>query len=379
MRHESIDWERLDRYVSGEGTPEERAALERWIESDPELRALAEAMRLVGRPASTAPGEWDARAAWQSMQRKMRLAGRPPLRVIPAGTDAAPTPDPWRRRTHPRRRAWRPLAAAATIAVALGSGLLLWRSQTTSPTETVPAAVAIEMREFSTGRMQRSMLHLPDGSRVILAPETRIRVPATYTSTHGPRYLYLEGQAFFTVEHDDERPFRVYAANGIAEDLGTEFTVTAYPETDGLEVLVATGVVALHRLAPEAEEPGAESAETPAPLFTLTRGDFARLDSLGDATLTRGVDVDALTAWTAGRLVFDGTHLADAIPALERWYDIEIRLADPALARRRLTSTFGPEPLPQVLDLLALSLDLKVEQDGNTITLSPRSGARRPS
>lgn len=377
MKDETIDWERLDRYVSGEGTPEERAALERWVDSDPELRALAEAMRVVGRPVGAAPGEWDARAGWQSLQNKMRLAGRPQLRVITTGSDATPALDSRRRRAQPRRAVWRPLAAAASIVVALGSGLLLWRSQATSPTEP-PAAVAIEMREFSTGRMQRSMVYLPDGSRVVLAPETRIRVPTTYNSTHGPRDLYLEGQAFFTVEHDEERPFRVYAANGIAEDLGTEFTVTAYPETGGMEVLVATGAVALHRLEPGAEEVGTERAEMSVPLFTLMRGDFARLDSQGDATLTRGVDVDALTAWTAGRLVFDGTQMAEAIPALERWYDIEVRLADPALAKRRLTATFGPEPLPQVLELLALSLDLKVERDGNIVTLSPRSGARRP-
>lgn len=50
MDPHEIDWARLDRYVTRQGTPEELAELERWVNADPELRALAEAMRIVGRP-----------------------------------------------------------------------------------------------------------------------------------------------------------------------------------------------------------------------------------------------------------------------------------------------------------------------------------------
>ena len=79
MDRNSIDWERLDRYVTGRGTPEELAALEAWVSSDPELRAIAAAMRTAGRPPGVEPRPWDVRGAWQRLRRRM---GRAPLRIL---------------------------------------------------------------------------------------------------------------------------------------------------------------------------------------------------------------------------------------------------------------------------------------------------------
>lgn len=380
MDYDGIDWERLDRYVTGRGTPEELDALERWVDADPELRALADAMRTAGRPAGVAPGAWDTRAAWRRTQRFVR---RPPLRVVTpqTGGRSARRHPPTRRRAAATSTAWRALAAAAVVVVALGSALFIRRSE--GPRS---EAVAIEMREATTDRRQRMVLTLPDGSRVTLAPESRLRVPTTYSPTRGPRNLYLEGQAHFEVEHDGERPFRVHAATGVAEDLGTEFVVTAYPETDGMEVLVASGVVALHARSPEAERTSSDEATTrrdigvagrPQPLLTLSPGDLAHLDTAGTATLTRGVDVPARVAWTEGSLVFDGTRFGDAIPVLERWYDIEFRPMDERLADRRLTAMFGGEPLQKVLELLALSLELDIQQNGPHVTVTAASQRQR--
>lgn len=370
MDRNDFDWDRLDRYVTGSGSPEQLAALERWIDSDPELRALADSMRTIGRPPEAAAGEWDVRAAYDGLHRRMRLVGRPQLRVHSA--TGGKTQSRSERPERPRRRranVWPSLAAAAVAFFVIGSAVVIARLGRPAPED---AAVAVEIHEFTTGRRQRSIVDLPDGSRVILAPETRLRIPDTYTvHGRGPRDLFLEGQAHFQVEYDSARPFKVYAANGIAEDLGTEFVVTAYPETDGMEVVVASGTVALHARQSPGEVAAADSAARSRPLMTLTEGDLVRLDSGGAATVTHGIDVTARTAWTQGMIVFDGILLGDAIPVLERWYDIEIHLADRSLVNRRLTTTFGAEPLPQLLELLGMSLGLRVDHVGRSVTLSP--------
>lgn len=373
MEHDAIDWERLDRYVTGRGTPEELAALERWVDSDPALRALADAMRSAGLPPHTLPPDWDAGEAWQRVSGRMRLMERGPLRVIPGAGGARGSAAP----PSPRRlaRAWRSVAAAAAVVLAVGSVLMFSRHD---PEPDVAVAGAVEMQEFTTGPRQRSVLDLPDGSRVMLAPASRLRVPVTY-GARGARDLVLEGQAHFTVRRDTLRRFLVRTASGTAEALGTEFVVTAYAETRGMEVLLASGAVALHA-APVVPEPEmAAAAAVVPPLLTLAPGDLAHLDPAGVATLTSGVDVDARMAWTTGRIVFDGTRLGDAVPIMERWYDIEIRLADSALAGRRLTATFHGDPLPQVLELLAMSLDLDVQWRDGLVVLSMKSpgGSRR--
>jgi len=83
----------------------------------------------------------------------------------------------------------------------------------------------------------------------------------------------------------------------------------------------------------------------------------------------RGVDVDRYLAWTKGVLAFDGTPLSEVMPALERWYNVEIRLSDSALAARRLTATFQNEPIDLVLKRIALTLGLLVERGDGSVFL----------
>lgn len=360
MDDHGSEWERLDRYVSGRGTPDELEALRRWVESDPELRALAETMRTAGRCPETPPAAWNTRGNWQQLQRRMRWADRPPLRLTGSGDVSAPG---WR-----RAGGWRAVAAAAAVVLTAGTSLWIVSGQPALFRETV-VATAAPMREVAARRGQRISLDLPDGSRVVVAAESRLRIPVTYRAAAGVRDVYLEGEAYFEVDHDEARPFRVHAANGVAEDLGTEFVVTAYPETRGMQVVVASGAVALRTADTLRAQPRA--------LLTLTRGDLGRLDAAGAATLTRDVKLESYLAWVEGNLVFDGAPLRDVIPSLARWYDLDIRLTNAALGNRRLTATIRHQPAAQVIELLALSLDLRVQRNGQSVVLSPQSRPRR--
>jgi ferric-dicitrate binding protein FerR (iron transport regulator) len=342
------DWIRLERYVSGQGTSEERAELECWISGSAELRAVVEAMRGAGRAPGDQVQAWDADAAWRKVSRRMRWLRRPP--VAPGAGHAS---------------IWRAWAIAASIALAAGSSLYVIESLDRAIVPPAPP------REVMTRRGERAAFNLADGSRVILGAESRLSIPAAYNRQGSARELRLEGQGYFVVTHDSLRPFRVNTSLGIAEDLGTKFVVTTYPEARGMRVVVASGKVALRQPAA-----GRVPSVDTLPLVTLSSGDLARLDSAGTATVRR-VDPASYIAWTEGALVFNGTPLVDVIPQLARWYDLDIHLADNSLAARRLTATFRNQSVSQVLDLLALSLDLKVERDGRTVTLRPSSPSRR--
>jgi transmembrane sensor len=342
------DWIRLERYVSGQGTSDELAELEAWVSGSAELRAMAEAMGSGGRAAGEVQA-WDADAAWRKVSRRIRWFRRPPV-----------APGAGRHST-----VWLGWAVAACLALAAGSSLYVVELRDRAVASTAPS------REVTTRRGERAAFNLADGSRVILGAESRLSIPAAYNRPGAPRELRLEGQGYFVVTHDSLRPFRVKTSLGIAEDLGTEFVVTTYPEARGMRVVVASGKVALwHPGNPRT--PSADSL----PLVTLLPGDLARLDSVGTATVRR-VDPSPYVAWTGGALVFNGTPLSDVLPQLARWYDLDIHLADTSLATRRLTATFRDQSVSQVLDLLALSLDLKVERDGRAVTLRPSSSSRR--
>lgn len=341
MDWNSIDWERLDRYVAGRASADEMAALAAWVNADPELRILAAAMRAAGRPSGAERRDWDVRSAWQRLRRRM---GSPPLHLL---SPLSPRVQfPWSRK----------LTAAAVLILVAAASLLVygrWR------------AAATELRAFATRRSQTAVLELPDGSRLMLGPASRLRLPANGGAFRAgsARDAYLEGEAYLEVKHDAARPFRVHTAAGVVEDIGTEFLVSAYPDAPGMRVVVATGMVALYR------PPSAGAARRP--LLTLAHGDVAQVVADGVATVTHDVDVTSYIAWTRGDLGFDGTRLGDVVPALERWYDVNIRLTDSSLAERRLTATFRRESLSQVLELLALSLNVRVQRHGRTVVLTP--------
>jgi transmembrane sensor len=329
------DWERLERYIGRQGSPDDLAELERWIAASAELSALAAAMRTAGKPVDT-EATWDSDAAWRKISRRMRWVTR-----TRTGARAAP-------------RHWVPWAVAAGVLLASGASLLGIRARG----EWWHGHDAAPAREVTTRRGERAVFNLGDGSRVVLGAESQLTIPASYNRPGAGRKLRLEGEGYFQVRHDASRPFSVTTPHGVAEDLGTDFVVTTYPEIHGMRVVVASGAVAVRR--------------DSVPLVTLTRGDLGTLDSAGTATVSR-VDPAEYLAWTGGALVFDGTPLSEVRPALERWYDLDISLADSSLGARRLTATFKDQSSPQVLDLIALSLDLQVEREGRRVRFRPSS------
>jgi transmembrane sensor len=223
------------------------------------------------------------------------------------------------------------------------------------------------MREYATTRGQLASIYLADGTRVVLAPESRLHVPESIadrsvsSQTATGRDVTLEGAAYFEVVHDANRPFSVATAAGVARDLGTEFEVRAYVSARPMQVTVVSGVVELQR--------GVQDAR---PIATLRRGDRGTLSSAGNFTLAQNVDLRPTLAWTKGSLVFNRIPVSEVVLELSRWYDLDIRLSQDINPNRRLVLTLDNESAKDALNLVALSLGLRAEEQGRLVTLYPR-------
>jgi ferric-dicitrate binding protein FerR (iron transport regulator) len=172
----------------------------------------------------------------------------------------------------------------------------------------------------------------------------------------------LEGEAYFEVAHDQVRPFTVRAGDLVAQDLGTEFTVRAYPEDAGAQVVVRQGRVAIRA----AERANSARERVVAP------GQLGRLGGGGEP-MVEPADTAALFAWTEGRLVFTNTPLRGAVRQIERWRDVEIRLSSPDIGERQFTTSFGNESTSAILEVIGTGLGLDVVQTGpRTYTLRPK-------
>src|SRR5436190_22391247 len=314
----------LERYLAGETSARDAEIVREWLAEDATNAQILADLRLIKHVAHDTPPPTSVDAAWIQAVKTLGLGRK--SRVL-------------------RRLLMVALATAAVLIAVIGGARVLRR--------------APQWKEYATAPAQRMVIRLQDGTQVTIAPKSRVRYTADYGATH--RDLYLDGEAYFQVAPDSQRPLRVHTAGSLTEDLGTAFVVRAYADQIAIEVVVAEGRVALSR--------ADTAAASRPPALVLEARDLGRLDASGVATRRRGVDVERQLAWTRGVLAFDGAPLGDVVRTLGRWYNVDIRLADSALAARRLTASFQNEPIDLVLHRIALTLGLRVERAGGAALL----------
>jgi transmembrane sensor len=232
-----------------------------------------------------------------------------------------------------------------------------------------PPTAAPAPREVVTAMGERSSLTLSDGSRITVLAGSRLTIPGDL-GRGGRRQVWLEGEAFFDVVHDSLRPFVVHTRHGVAEDLGTEFVVSTYPEMSGMRLAVREGLVALRSATDTA--PAAKATFPPPPADTIALlgpGDVARVSRDGAVAVARHQDVGGFFAAAEGVLALQAVPLRDAIPRIERWYAITIAVPDRALLARRVTGTFREESAESALGSVAMALEARAVWTGTRVTL----------
>lgn len=327
---DSPDWQLIDRYLAGESSPEERAFVQAWIDARPGRAETLASLRTSNRAPKD---QWDVGAAWSRFSQRVQ----PPLvRELPV-------------RRAGSTMIWR-IAALIVIAVGLPAAwMVARRARPVAP---------LAMREVFTLNGQRTTITLDDGSRVSLNGASHLRYDAAFGKKH--RDVYLDGEAFFEVSHDASRPFRVHAHAALAEDLGTKFTVSAYPDQPSVEVAVSEGLVALGRDSVAGAQP-----------VRLSADDVGVLAESGAPTVTHSASLDRYTGWTGGSLVLDGVSLRRATAELQRWYDVDITITDSALAARPVVARFHGESAQRAIEALSLALGARVDRRGSTYVISP--------
>jgi transmembrane sensor len=204
----------------------------------------------------------------------------------------------------------------------------------------------------------RDSITLSDGTRVLLAPGSRLTVAEGFDG--GTRSVTLEGAAFFDVKHDDAHPFTVRAAGAEIRDVGTAFTV----KTDakgGVSVSVTHGIVAVR-----------DSAVATEKAVELRAGDRGVLTG-GEVAVARGAVTDDDLNWTRGELSYRDASLSEVQADLKRWYGLNLLVADTALARLTVTMPAQADSA-RVISTIAAALGADVEQRGDTVIL--RSAGR---
>lgn len=212
-----------------------------------------------------------------------------------------------------------------------------------------PGQPTVPATTYSTANGQRANVTLADGSSVLLNVGSRLVVPAGFGTT--TRALSLTGEALLTVVRHDGLPLTVQTGGTTARVLGTTFLVRRYATDSVTTVAVREGKVAV------------QSAVVPA---------HYQVDVASNGrSIIRPLRTEEFT-FATGTLTLDWMPVHEAVPALSRWYDVTIVLADSALARRPMKGAFAAGTAADLAAILRYTLRARVEVDGRTLTIFPQ-------
>ncbi|GGF16356.1 FecR family protein [Echinicola rosea] len=256
--------------------------------------------------------------------------------------------------TPPPRRGFFGWAKVAVVAILmLGAAAVAWEiKQTDTPQEVVQSPSWI-VRTNHAG--QKSIVHLPDGSKVVLNASSTIRYRDDFGKVN--RDLSLQGEAFFDVKRDVAKPFSVMTGKVTTTALGTSFNVSAFDQAHP-SIKLATGIVEIRRENPEKEEK-----------LKLVPGEEAFMDP-DNSLAKRQFDVSSAFLWKDGVLFFDRTPFGEVVKTLERWYAVEITVRHHPENKTPLVSgRFDNDHLDNVLTSIGYSLRFSHEIDQKKVTI----------
>ena len=264
-------------------------------------------------------------------------------------------------------------AAAACIAIAV---LLVVMQRPVQKQDNKQALLSDHIETSKPG--EKRTLLLSDGSKVTLNAGSTFTISKNFNEQL--REVTLEGEAYFDIVHNPEKPFIIHTTSMNIKVLGTIFNVKAYPTDKTLETSLIRGSVEVTLknendrkviLHPDEKivlinplfrnEPQARSApkeETKKEKYTI-------------ANLTYDADSSRLeVSWMKDRFAFNDNSFEEVATELERWYGVSVQFEDDIVKQYRFTAIFDHKTIPEVLNALQLSRYFNYTiENGNIITI----------
>ena len=332
-----IPWDLIVSKLKNELTAEEEKRLNDWLpdhaELFDELAALWDKIQLKSMHYNP-----DADYYWNELSRRMH--GETTKSKHKDSAHLEP-------KRHRQLSQWTYWAAACAIVVIIASFFAgQWMG--------VPEAISLEYACVSG----KSSASLPDRSLVWLHNDTKLVCNVTQQGGK-ERIVSLEGEAYFDVAHDEDRPFVVQTEGMTIRVHGTKFNVEAFPETENTYVSLVEGSVSL---------------ETATEHRYLMPGETATYDRKYGRLSIAADDVVFASSWMQEQIVFEQRSLRDICRFLSKWYHVKITL-EPAIADKfRYTFTLRNESLEEILRLMTRINPIEYTfNDENELTIFNKS------
>lgn len=217
--------------------------------------------------------------------------------------------------------------------------------------DTIYQSKSLEWNTLTVPPKQDYHIELADGTEVHLNASSTLRFPFIFPGK--TREVYLEGEAYFTVAHNPERPFIVHTGTTSVIALGTAFNVNSYDNNTVTTSLVqGTVVTDVGDSLDVTLKPGFEAIYHPGERFKVKRF---------DETVTLG--------WREGVYRFRNRPMEELRPVLQRWFGLKLDFsAAPSFQNTHFSGSLEKDKkVEDFLDEICKQLKLDYQIYDNTV------------
>jgi ferric-dicitrate binding protein FerR (iron transport regulator) len=317
----------LVKHLTGEATEAEMLQVEQWLASDEANKHYFEHFKLIWEESVQLANTTavDEQLAWERFQNRVQQ-----------GSFAKPKAKVWSMNS--------PLMRAAIVTgLVIGIAALTFFLFHNNPGKVI-AMTTIQ----ATDTVKADSL--PDGSVVTLNKHSQVSFPEQFSKNK--RVLQLNGEAFFKVKPDKEKPFEVHTSKVTITVVGTSFNVRSRGDTT--EVIVETGVV---------------EVATDKQTVILKAGQKA-ITGLSDDILQKQSNTDQLYHYyRSKKFVCEATPLWKLVEKLNEAYEVQIVIENEAIRNEPYTVVFDNQPLDNILNIISTTFNISVAKEKGKIIL----------
>lgn len=194
---------------------------------------------------------------------------------------------------------------------------------------------------------QRAEVTLADGTHVWLNSRSTLRFPEQFSAN--ARNVELDGEGYFSVQHNEESPFIVQTPKYAIQVLGTEFNVKAYRNTSLFETALLKGSVKI-------SSPNLKNG------LQLKPNEIVSIENklLKKSTINN----NDYFKWKEGLFCFEDESIQNLIKKLELYYDTTIEIQRPSLLEHHYSGKFRiQDGIEHVLRVLQLKHKFTYQKD----------------
>ena len=329
----------LENYINGNCTPEEVSMVNHWYDQYQDSPNLVQGL---------------------SEENQKLLKDKIFLNII-ASSDEVNIPVVPLKSTPKIAAKWLKYAAAVilvlSVAVLFFNRQQLWNKQDQVASQQIHL---VNRTDFIVKRV------LPDQSVVYLSPQASLTYPLEFKKNS--RDVVMEGECFFEITKNPDRPFIINSNHIITKVWGTSFRISDHINSASASVIVVTGKVSVSK-----KNVGKNDVKTADEVFLLPKESIVFKKKKDALYKNKQTDMSSLTIWNHVDLSFNDKKLSEIVQVLSSEFKATIKVKDEELNKVVMNADLTDLNLPDVLEVLKTSLNLEYHINDDTIVLTKKN------